>query len=268
MKKLFFLSLLASSLGVSQVGVGMKTSGLLQLKPNLTATFTLDEATSEVTLIVTGPADRWFGIGIGVSLGFKMASGDNLVFTDMTSPLAPVNIDRKFIGRGVNPAVDTSQDWGVVSDNVNAGVRTITLVRDLTNNDTAGEDFQMPYATTNSFSVAGVVASTATITVGSHGGTPATGYVTANFTTLGAEDYLLENSEVFPVPTKGGITIKSKSSVNSVDVYTQTGSLVKTIKFDASSNNEYYIDGLSKGVYLLELKNSNNNNSWKKAIVE
>ena len=240
-----------------------KTTGTLSLSNSIpiTANFTLNNDTSQVILVLTGPSDRWFGLGIGVQSGFGMGAGDVVVFTTSTTPNLT---DRNFQGTG-NPPQDI-QDWTTVSNSVTSGVRTLTLVRALTNTDP--NDFQMPYATTNSINFGGVRASSASMSVGSHGGSASAGYVTnATFTTLGVEDFSLNAAQVFPNPSNGNFVISSKVNLQDVAVYSQTGALISTIKANDSTTNEINLSGLAKGVYLLELKNETDK-SWKKIIIE
>jgi len=240
-----------------------KTTGTLSLSNSIpiTANFTLNNDTSQVILVLTGPSDRWFGLGIGVQSGFGMGAGDVVVFTTSTTPNLT---DRNFQGTG-NPPQDI-QDWTTVSNSVISGVRTLTLVRALTNTDP--NDFQMPYATTNSINFGGVRASSASMSVGSHGGSASAGYVTnATFTTLGVEDFSLNAAQVFPNPSNGNFVISSKVNLQDVAVYSQTGALISTIKANDSTTNEINLSGLAKGVYLLELKNETDK-SWKKIIIE
>ena len=240
-----------------------KTTGTLSLSNSIpiTANFTLNNDTSQVILVLTGPSDRWFGLGIGVQSGFGMGAGDVVVFTTSTTPNMT---DRNFQGTG-NPPQDI-QDWTTVSNSVTSGVRTLTLVRALTNTDP--NDFQMPYATTNSINFGGVRASSASMSVGSHGGSASAGYVTnATFTTLGVEDFSLNAAQVFPNPSNGNFVISSKVNLQDVAVYSQTGALISTIKANDSTTNEINLSGLAKGVYLLELKNETDK-SWKKIIIE
>ncbi|MBC7493741.1 MAG: hypothetical protein H7221_01940, partial [Flavobacterium sp.] len=186
MKKITLLLalLLAATVATAQ----SKGTGLITLPNNMTADLTLNSSTSKVTLILTGPADRWFGFGIGVSTPFSMSAGDVLVYTTATTPALT---DRNFMGTGT-PPIDAVQGWTTVSDVVASSTRTLTLTRDLTNTDTAGQDFQMDYATTSSFSIVGVRGPTANnYTIGSHGGTPSAAYATATFTTLGTTDFSL-----------------------------------------------------------------------------
>ena len=240
-----------------------KTTGTLSLSNSIpiTANFTLNNDTSQVILVLTGPSDRWFGLGIGVQSGFGMGAGDVVVFTTTTTPNLT---DRNFQGTG-NPPQDI-QDWTTVSNSVTSGVRTLTLVRALTNTDP--NDFQMPYATTNSINFGGVRASSVSMNVGAHGGSASAGYVTnATFTTLGVEDFSLNAAQVFPNPSNGNFVISSKVNLQDVAVYSQTGALISTIKANDSTTNEINLSGLAKGVYLLELKNETDT-SWKKIIIE
>ena len=240
-----------------------KTTGTLSLSNSIpiTANFTLNNDTSQVILVLTGPSDRWFGLGIGVQSGFGMGAGDVVVFTTTTTPNLT---DRNFQGTG-NPPQDI-QDWTTVSNTVSSGVRTLTLVRALTNTDP--NDFQMPYATTNSINFGGVRASSVSMNVGAHGGSASAGYVTnATFTTLGVEDFSLNAAQVFPNPSNGNFVISSKVNLQDVAVYSQTGALISTIKANDSTTNEINLSGLAKGVYLLELKNETDK-SWKKIIIE
>ncbi len=240
-----------------------KSTGVLTLQNDMTVNLTLDNSTSKVTVVLTGPSDRWFGFGIGVSPGFGMSAGDVLVYTTATSPALK---DRNYIGTG-NPAQDVSQDWTIMSDLVTGTVRTLTLTRDLTNSDTAGQDFQMPYATTSSFSVVGVRAGSATFAVGSHGGSGSAGYATAAFTILSTEDFSLNASSLYPNPSNGTFTITTKTALSEINIYSQTGSFVKTIKVDKTESTEVSVAGLQTGVYLMELKNDTEK-SWKKVVVE
>ena len=191
-----------------------------------------------------------------------MNDGDVVVFTTTTTPNLT---DRNFQGTG-NPPQDT-QDWTTTSNSVNGSIRTLILTRSLTTADTTN-DFQMPYATTNSINFGGVIASSGNMNVGPHGGSLSAGYVTnATFTTLGVEDFSLNAAQVFPNPSNGNFVITSKVNLQDVAVYSQTGALMSTIKANNSTTNEINLSGLAKGVYLLELKNETDK-SWKKIIIE
>lgn len=258
-RKITLLLLSFCSMAFSQ----QKSTGDIILSPNngVSANFTLDNATSKVILVFKGPADRWFGMGIGVDQGFGMSDGDAVVYSAVTSP---VLTDRNYIGTQ-QPPRDDSQDWAIVSDDVSGNIRTLVLTRDLTNTDE--NDFQMPYETTNRISIAGVRPPSATTTVAPHGGTANVGYARADFVTLGVEDFSLNSAQIYPNPSTGNFTVKTKTVLSKIDVYTQTGSLVKSILIDNDKNLEVEVNGLSSGVYLLELQSSTDK-SWKKIVIK
>ncbi len=249
-----------------------KTTGTIALSNGvpITANFTLNNNTSQVTLILTGPSDRWFGLGFGTEIisGFGMnievpGQGDLLVFSTNTSPNLT---DREFAGTGT-PPLDALQDWTTVSNLVNGTIRTLTVTRSLTTTDTAN-DFQLPYATTNAINLGGVRALSATMNVNPHGGSNSAGYaVNVPFSTLGLEDFSLNVSQIYPNPSNGNFTITSKTTIQNIAVYSQTGAIIKTIKGNDGTVNQINLSGLASGVYLIELKNETDK-SWKKIIVE
>jgi hypothetical protein len=233
-----------------------KATPIINLASNMTAQFTLNNTTSKVTLVLTGPSDRWFALGLGVSSGFSMSDGDVVVYTTSLN-------DRNYVGF-TSPAADASQDWTTVSNNVASGIRTLTLERALTNSDT--NDFQLPYASTNSINVAWARSGSASTSLANHG-TSNRGFATGSFTILGTEDFSLNATSIFPNPSSGEFSIKTKTNLSKVNVYSQTGALVKTIEVTDESNEvELKVSGLQSGVYFLELQNDSEK-SWKKVIV-
>jgi hypothetical protein len=88
------------------------------------------------------------------------------------------------------------------------------------------------------------------------------------FTTLGTEDFSLNTSQIYPNPSNGAFLIKAKTSLEKVNVYTQTGALVKTINVKEDGlDTEVNVTGLPTGIYLIELINPTNK-GWKKVIVK
>jgi hypothetical protein len=268
MKKITFLCISLIGLTVYSQSKSTGTVALSNSIP-ITANFTLNNNTSLVTLVLTGPPNRWFGLGFGTQVisGFGMSGTQNggqadlLVFTTDTTPNLT---DRNFAGTG-NPPQDV-QDWTTISNTDSGGIRTLILTRTLTTTDS--NDFQMPYSTTNSINIGGVRAGSNTFSVGPHGGSASAGYATLQFTTLGVEDFSLNASQVYPNPSNGNFNVKTKTTLNKINVYSQVGALVKTIEVnDASDAVEVNVSGLQTGVYLLELVNATEK-SWKKVIVE
>lgn len=252
MKKItLLLFTLVCFFGFSQT----KSTGIINLTSNMTASLTLNNSTSKVTLVLTGPSDRWFALGFGVASGFGMSSGDVLVYTTSLS-------DRYYSGTSA-PSTDATQDWTTVSNNVVLGVRTLTLERSLINADT--NDFQFPYASTNSISLAWARSSSASTTLSNHGSTNR-GFATGTFT-LSNDKFSLESASIYPNPSNGNFTIKTNVSLTNINLYSQTGVFVKEIKFDNDLNEiNIELNGFASGVYFLELK-SETQKSWKKIIL-
>jgi hypothetical protein len=92
------------------------------------------------------------------------------------------------------------------------------------------------------------------------------GFSTGNFT-LSNNEFSLESASVFPNPSNGNFTLKTNVELTSINLYSQTGAFVKEIKFNSDSKEiEIALNGLSSGVYLLELKNDSEK-SWKQIII-
>ncbi|MGG5210826.1 T9SS type A sorting domain-containing protein [Chryseobacterium sp. MIQD13] len=255
-----FSFLLIGFLGFSQ----QKTTGDVPLSPNngIIANFTLDNATSKVTLVLKGPSDRWFGLGIGVNAGFSMSAGDAVVYSAVTTPKLT---DRNFIGT-TQPPLDSSQDWTIVSDVVSGSVRTLTLTRALTNSDP--NDYQMPYATTTSISFAGPRPATATTTVAPHGGTANVGYATASFTSvLGVNETDMVSKKVilYPNPAKETVSFKNADKIKSIDIYESAGRKVRSVKPDGENIN---VRDLKSGTYYFEITLKDGSLSYEKLIKE
>lgn len=252
-KTLLLIMIFGTFLGFSQ----QKSTGVISLTSNMTANLTLNNTTSKARLVLTGPFDRWFALGIGVSSGFGMQIGDVLVYTTSLS-------DCHYGGYG-SPSADSSQDWTPISNNVNvvSGVRTLTLERNLTNGDS--DDFQMAYASTNSISFAWARSDNASFSVNGHAGNR--GFQSSTLT-LGVDDFSLNATQIYPNPSNGTFLVKTNTNLDTINVYSQTGSLVKTIEVqDNSDATEVEINSLQTGIYLLQLINSTEK-TWKKIIVQ
>ncbi|MEW5676734.1 T9SS type A sorting domain-containing protein [Flavobacterium enshiense] len=82
--------------------------------------------------------------------------------------------------------------------------------------------------------------------------------------TLGNHDFeTIADFKAYPNPTKGFLTLSSASKVESVAVYTLLGNKVKT--FDTVQID---LSDLSAGVYLLQVKTENGQQSLKKIVKE
>lgn len=254
--KITFLFLLGFSLMVAQ----QKSTGLLDLSTNVKANLTLDNGTSLATLSLTGPNDRWFALQFGSFTG-GMEAGSDLVYWDNVTL-----VDARHNGVGVSPTVDATNNWTITS-NINnspsAGLRTIVATRPFVTGD--ANDYTFNFANTN-IDLAWARFGSASFTLSYHGATNRGVFLDATFT-LGTESFSLKDSQLYPNPTNGDFTIATKTYLTKINVYSHTGSFIKTVEVtDFADNVEVNLTGLQTGIYLLELQNDTDK-SWKKLIV-
>jgi hypothetical protein len=249
MKKAYFMLLLTGTLGYSQ----SFTTGTVNLG-NSPITAKIDTDATKVTLTLTAPVGIWFGIGFG---GTMMTTAKDMFIWSSAANRDYTSIDQE------EPTVDTGgvggQSW-TVNDTPGATTRTIVATRPLAS--TGDYTFL-----NNNSNIPIIYAYGTTTTLGFHGKSRIGALPLSRTTTLGIEDFSLNAASISPVPSKGNFRIKSKTGINKIEIYSQTGALVKGINVDTSSNNEVFVDGLSSGVYLMKLQNENDS-SWKKVIVE
>ncbi len=260
MKKItLFFFILSSTIASSQI----KTTGVLNLNSNITAKFDLNQATSKVTLTVTSLASSWYGIGFNATATVPDNGMPPLVDAVVLRSATNFSDSRtKSTGSG-NPDIDATQNWTVVSNDVSGTTRTIVATRDFNTGDS--NDYTFDY---NSTSLNLIFASpgSESFSVQYHGGDTNRGHVVAPLSTLGVEDFSLNATQIYPNPSNGEFLIKAKTTLREVNVYSQTGTFVRTIKVEESDTTEININGLQTGVYLLELVNDTEK-SWKKVIV-
>jgi hypothetical protein len=257
MKKITLLALLALTLnGFAQ----SKSTGVVTLTTNMTANLTLNNSTSKATLVLTGPSDRWFALQFGsFATGGGMGVGQDLVYANATTL-----VDASHNGIGVAPTVDVTNNWTVLSNTVATGIRTITAERNFSTGDAS--DYTFNYADP-SIDFVWARFSSASYSLAYHGGNNRGYQLDKPLTTLGIEDFSLNAASVFPNPANGSFTITTKSALETVTIYSQTGALIKTIEVkNAKEKAEILVNDLATGTYLIELKSSTDK-SWKKVIV-
>lgn len=243
MQKITLLLLLFYISGFSQ----SKSTAIIALNANMTAKFTLDSATSKVTLVLTGPSDKWSSLGIGTAS--STTSGDVFVYTASVTDNSS----------STNP----NGEWNTISNTVVSGKRIVTLERTLTNSDL--NDLQLAFDTTNSIDVVWSRSGSAIATAPN----PNRGSATATFTaTLGVEDVsFYDEVLLYPNPTSSEVFIKTKTNLSKVTIYSQTGTLLKTVNLNDNSNEiKVNVNDLPKALYIFELQNETEK-TWKKVIV-
>lgn len=256
MKKITFLALALGSIAAS---AQVKSTGTVNLSTNVKAKMDLDSATSTVTLTLSGPNDRWFALQFG-SFSGGMEDGADLVYWNNTTL-----VDASHNGVGSPPSVDGTNNWTVVSNTNNtpaSGQRTIVATRPFTGD--AG-DYTFNFNNAN-IDLAWARAASAVYTLQYHQGTNRGVFLNQGLT-LGTEEFTLRSSLVYPNPAKGWFTVKTNTALEKINIYTQTGSFVKTVDVNALEGSEVRVDNLATGIYLLELVNPSDK-AWKKLIVE
>ena len=105
--------------------------------------------TTDITVTVQGPSDRFLAFGFGTG----MANGnDAIIWSTLGTGVAPLQLrDHRMIGQGNEPTVDAQQDWTVVSNNVSGGNRTIVATRALSTGDANDVTFNFASTTQNLF---------------------------------------------------------------------------------------------------------------------
>ncbi len=245
--------LTALFLGIGLFSYAQFTTGTVSLTGS-TRTIKIDTNATTVTMTLTGNSTHWLGIGFN---GFSMAE-----VTDMFIWNDTANRDYVAPGGHVQPNPDAagSQSWTIVSDTVSAGVRTIVATRTLVSSG----DYTF---LNNSSSINIIFSEGDTTTLAYHGGNPHAPQ-TLTRSALGIDDFSLNGTQIFPNPSNGEFLVKTKTSLATINIFTQTGAFVKTIDVGDTSNAvEVNVKGLQTGIYLLELVNDSEK-SWKKIIVK
>ena len=261
MKKttLLFISLI-SFLGFAQ----QKSTGNISLlgDGSITANLTLNSATSIATLVLSGPNDRWFAVKFGYT-GHPMTSGVDGVYWNGTTLID--GAEGGFSGLGT----DATQNWTISpgGSTLSGSVRTITATRAFNTGDSSDYVFVYANTTISLAQAKGANPNYAMNSSNQHCGTCRQTNTAVPLTTLGVEDFSLRASQIYPNPSNGAFIVKTKTALEKINVYTQTGSFVKTVEVkDVSDEVEVNVKGIQTGIYLIELVN-NNEKSWKKVIV-
>ena len=106
------------------------TTGIVNLSstPGLAMSVKLD-ISSNVTMTLVGPSNRWFALGFGAQ---NMEAETDVVAVNSAGTLS--SFDAKLIGYAA-PVADPLQNWTITSNQVVSGVRTIVATRPLDTGD-------------------------------------------------------------------------------------------------------------------------------------
>lgn len=251
--------LLISYLLLSVIGLyaQTKSTGTVNLLTGMNAKLDLNNTTSIATLSLSGPSDRWFALQIGSFVnGQGMEDGQDVVYYNGTTL-----VDAVHNGIGTAPTQDIN-DWTVLSNTVNAGVRTVVASRAF--NTGSGNDYSFVYANSNidfAFSKMG----TASYTLAYHGASNRGYLLNVPFTTLGVEDFEQPKDIIvlYPNPTSNIFSIASNVEIQMVKIYDTYGKLIKNY---SKPNGQIAISDLLTGIYFVEITTIENVVSVKKMI--
>lgn len=248
-----FLILVMGTVGFSQ----QKETGTVSLLTNLSVNLTLNNSNTTATLTIKGPSDRWFAITFG-NFGGAMDQGNDVVYYNGTTL-----IDASHDGQGNTPVDDAVNNWTVTSNTILSGTRTIIATRPFVAETT---DYTFNYTNT-SVSLAGAHADSAISSSLQYHGSNRYSAGTVAFSSLGLDDLTLSATQIYPNPSTGKFIVKTKTYLEKINIYTQTGALIKTVEVKNQNENvEVNIDRMQSGVYFIQLVNENEK-AWKKIIV-
>ncbi len=252
MKKLIILLLIIASITNTFGQFTTATHGLGW--PN--TTIRIDTSPTMVTMTLIGDSTRWLGVGFG---GNTMATvSDMFIWND--TPDRDYTTDAVGNSGHNMPVPDADQSWTIVSDTVTAGIRTIVATRALVS---AGD-----YTFLNNSSFLQIIyAQGATTTLAYHD-TNVHYPVGLNRFVLALEDFSITAPRIFPNPSKGSLTVQTKTGLDTIVIYSQTGAVVQTFAVNSKKEgNEVVVNGLATGVYIFELQNGTEK-TYKNVVVE
>lgn len=245
MKKITLLFYFLSAVMIGQTNsTGMVT---LSSTSGLEYMAQIDVTSTEVTLTLVGPDDRWLGLGFDAQ---SMTSGKDVVIFDGTNLT-----DRTFVGVGSTPTLDANQDWTIQSNSASGGVRTVIGTRAISTSDATDYDFNL---TDTSLDVVWARGN-GTFSLGYHGGSNK-GPTTIGFT-LGVDDFARLDFKMFPNPVidKFSLELEQNSiSQFEIEVYDILGKKIFSKKIDGFNElKDIYTTSWSKGVYLVKVISDN-----------
>lgn len=222
------------SVGPVNLGGGIMT---LKIDKNLT--------TSTVTVTLTGPDNKWFGIGFNAS--GAMTNGTDCLYYDTSFK------DSKITGQGA-PQTDTdnTNNW-TVSNTTSGTTRTLVLTRGFVGGT---GDYTFVY-NDNSLNV--IWANGSSSTLAQHSNAITSRGSTALSFTLGVDDFTsLDKIAIAPNPSNGIFTISknNQTSISKVTVFDINGKEVKVIDSELNFDTiTVDLSKFSKGVYFMEITN-------------
>ena len=237
MKKIYFAIALFTLITVSVAQT--KSSGVETLNSLMTMKIDKNFANSTVTITLTGPSNRWFGIGFNAS---SMANGTDCLYYTNTL------VDAKITGQ-FTPTTDVSNEW-TVSNTTSGTTRTLILTRNFVGGT---GDYTFLYNDSSLNVIWAYGSGTSFVKHENAGSAPLT------FTTLGVKDFTtLDNIKIAPNPSNGVFTISknNQTTISKVSIYDRNARVVKVVDIQLNSENiPVDLSSFAKGVYFLDIAN-------------
>ena len=217
----------------------------------------IDTNTTTVTITLTCLSDRWTGIGFG---GATMATTTDMFILNDT-PDRDYTVHTSGNSGHNMPTPDAVQSWTTVSDTVVSGFRTVVATRPLVS---TGD-----YTFLNNYSFIQIIfAQGATTTLAYHGVNADHSSSQITRFVLALEDFSADAPSLYPNPAKGNFTVKTKTSIDKITIYSETGAVVKTVNLETPKDeNQVNISDLATGRYIVELQNGSQK-MYKNLMVE
>ncbi|MBD3582347.1 DOMON domain-containing protein [Flavobacterium selenitireducens] len=247
------IAIMAAATGFAQFSTGqLALSSFGDTSLGMTAKIDVD---TQVTLTLTGASADWLGIGFGAT-GMGDVGADVVIFDGANLT------DRSFNGVGVTPPADASQDWNIVSNAVNAGIRTLVATRALNTGDandyvfTAGAGaLTLVYARRSGSQ-----------TIGYHGSNSCGSRVAA--LALSNEEFSEKQVKMYPNPARVEVNFELPEFVNTgeIKLYDAQGRLAKADKI-TSARPKVTTSGLPIGAYMAVIR-TDYGNVTKTLVIE
>ena len=239
MKKIYFAIALFVGLNVSMAQT--KSSGTIFLNSLMTLKIDKNATTSIVTVTLTGPSDKWFGIGFNA---ISMSNGTDCLYYSTSL------VDSVITGNGA-PTSDASNEWTVISNNLVSGTtRSLVLTR---NFGGGAGDYTFDY-NDNTLNMIWAYGSSSTLAYHSSRGSAVVGF------TLGFDDFTALNKiAIAPNPSNAVFTISKNSQtiISKITIYDINAKVLKVIDSELDLETiQIDLSKLSKGVYFVEIINA------------
>ncbi|MDC9724023.1 MAG: T9SS type A sorting domain-containing protein [Urechidicola sp.] len=229
---------------------------------NMTLNTTVNTGTDVVTITVTGPQTRWFGIGFDASF---MNGAYTLIFKENSGTIE----ERQLSGHTSGSALAT-QDISITSDTNDGTIRTVILTRPRLGTDASSYDFPTTDGSTTNiiwgYGPSGGSFDTATF-MGGH--SPGGVLITFN-NSLSIEDFnnALSDAVFYPNPSTGKINIENGRKIKTIEIYDMTGRVVREINYLEQTTNSIDLSDLKSGMYAALLLGDNNLKAMKRIVIQ